>query len=88
MYRLNKNNLSLCHQHFDPESYYGKKNYLSPADYLYQSRLNQRPVFRDEFYSGLFSLKNCSVSVLLHVSLSCRTIILYSLGCRERVSNK
>ena len=45
-----------------------KKKLLSPIDYLCQSWLNKVPVYCDRFYSGLFSLKSCLLSVLVNLS--------------------
>ena len=47
-----------------------------------------RPVYLDGFYSGLFSLKSCSLSVLINLSFSCSTIIRKSLGCHSQVSER
>ena len=41
----------------------------------------------DRFYSGLFSLKSCALSGQVSLLFSCSTIILYSQGCREWVSD-
>ena len=60
---------------------------LLSIDHLFQSRLN-KAVYLDGFYSGLFSPKICLLSVLVNLLFSCSTMILYSLGCREQVSDK